>query len=208
MLRAFFIFQGSMSLSAKSPGVSKETSSIVEALAGTRLFTSLPDSVLEELSSLFVERSFEEDEASFHQGDVGEALLIIKSGQARVEREIMDGRRVILALRGPGAVLGEMALLDGSPRSASVYAQEASTALSLARSSFFDLPPQLAERERRGGSASALRASPSTLHRARAAWSGLPVDVALRLRRVRPRAGPVAQAGEEGEERTPNVQEQ
>lgn len=110
---------------------------IREALAKTRLFSELSSESLEGLSPLFVERTFEKEEIIFRQGDQGEALLVLVSGQVAVEKEIMDGRRVTLALRGPGAVLGEMALLDGSERSASIYAVERTKGLTLARSSFF-----------------------------------------------------------------------
>lgn len=110
---------------------------VKEALSSTRLFSSLPPEHLEELAPLFVERTFEKEEVIFHQGDEGESLFLVISGQARVEREIMDGRRVTLALRGPGSVLGEMALIDGAERSASVYALERVKGLSLARSSFY-----------------------------------------------------------------------
>lgn len=115
-----------------------ESSALVkEALSATRLFSGLSPEMLEELAPLFVERSFEKEEVIFHQGDEGESLFLLTSGQAVVEREIMDGRRVTLALRGPGAVIGEMALIDGAQRSASVYALERVKGLSLARSSFF-----------------------------------------------------------------------
>jgi CRP/FNR family transcriptional regulator, cyclic AMP receptor protein len=116
-------------------GDSKEF--VTKALTATRLFSGLPADILNELAPFFVERTFEKDEVVFHQGDEGEALFVVISGQVSVEREIMDGRRVTLALRGPGSVLGEMALLDGTERSASIYAIERTKGLTLARSSFF-----------------------------------------------------------------------
>ena len=113
------------------------TEFVRDALNSTRLFSGLPDPILDELAPLFVERTYEKEEVIFRQGDEGEALILVVSGQVRVEKEIMDGRRVTLALRGSGSVLGEMALLDGSPRSASLYALERTKGLSLARSAFF-----------------------------------------------------------------------
>lgn len=92
-----------------------------------------------------MERSFEKEEVIFRQGDQGESLLVLVSGQVAVDKEILDGRRVTLALRGPGSVLGEMALLDGSERSASIYAVERSRGLTLARSSFFSFLKQHTE---------------------------------------------------------------
>ena len=107
-----------------------------EALASTRLLSNLSDELMDQLATSFVERTYQKDEAIFHQGDPGDALFVIASGQVRVEKEILDGTPVTLALRGPGAVIGELALLDGAPRSATVYALEMVKGLSLARSSF------------------------------------------------------------------------
>lgn len=118
---------------------------VVEALAKTRLFSGLTGEALEGLAPLFVERTYEKEEVIFRQGDQGEALFVLASGQVAVEKEIMDGRRVTLALRGPGAVLGEMALIDGAERSASVYAVERTKGLTLARSSFFRFLSQHSE---------------------------------------------------------------
>mgnify|MGYP001179645649 CR=1 FL=1 len=106
---------------------------VQDALAKTRLFSGLSPESLERLVPHFVERSFEKEEVIFRQGDQGESLLVLVSGQ------------VTLALRGPGSVLGEMALLDGSERSASIYAVERSRGLTLARSSFFSFLKQHTE---------------------------------------------------------------
>ena len=109
---------------------------IRESLASTRLLSNLSEEALDRLAPSFVERVYQKGEAIFHQGDPGDALFLISSGQVRVEREILDGTPVTLALRGPGSVIGELALLDGTTRSATVYAMGMVKGLSLARSSF------------------------------------------------------------------------
>lgn len=109
---------------------------IRDSLASTRLLSNLPDQTLEQLVPLFVERIYQKDEAIYHQGDAGDSLFLISSGQVRVEKEILDGTPVTLALRGPGSVIGELALLDSTTRSATVYAMGQVQGLSLARSSF------------------------------------------------------------------------
>lgn len=109
---------------------------IGDSLATTRLFSDMPEEALQQLIPAFVERIYQAGEAVFHQGDPGESLFVIGTGQVRIEREILDGTPVTLALRGPGSVIGELALLDGSPRSASVYALGTVKGLSLARSAF------------------------------------------------------------------------
>lgn len=110
---------------------------VKEALGRTAVFFGLSEEALERLAPLFLEKTYQKDQTLFRQGEQGEALVVIVSGQVTVEKEIIDGRRVTLALRGPGAVLGEMALLDGAARSASVYALESTTCLALDRGSFY-----------------------------------------------------------------------
>jgi CRP/FNR family transcriptional regulator, cyclic AMP receptor protein len=112
------------------------TAWIRESLASSRLLSELPAEALNELTPSFLERSFLKGEPLCHQGDPGESLFIIGSGQVKVEKEILDGSQVTLAIRGPGSVIGELALLDGAPRSATVVALTPVKALSLAQSSF------------------------------------------------------------------------
>lgn len=66
------------------------------------------------------------------QGDAGVGLYVIKSGKVRIiQASNPDRAEEVLGTAGPGEVLGEMALLDDLPRSASVVAQEDVTALLL-----------------------------------------------------------------------------
>lgn len=57
-----------------------------------------------------------------NEGDRSERMVIIVSGQAKVSYFTADGREVLLAVRGPGDLLGELAALDGEPFSATVTA--------------------------------------------------------------------------------------
>ena len=70
------------------------------------------------------------------QGDEGEALFLIRTGQVKVSVVAEDGREVILSVLGAGSFFGEMALLDDEPRSAHVFAMEESVLLSLRREDF------------------------------------------------------------------------
>jgi CRP/FNR family transcriptional regulator len=58
----------------------------------------------------------------FHEGDRSDACYIVRSGDLRVTREHPDGRAIALATLGPGDIFGELAMLDGEARSASVEA--------------------------------------------------------------------------------------
>ena len=70
------------------------------------------------------------------QGDSGESLLILLSGNARTSMIASNGHEIVLDYAEPGQVLGEIALLDGGERTATVTAIEASSALTITRSSF------------------------------------------------------------------------
>lgn len=72
------------------------------------------------------------------QGDVGDSLLILTEGSARVSMLTANGREIVLAYAEPGAVLGEIALLDGGERTASVFATSNGTALQLGRNALRD----------------------------------------------------------------------
>lgn len=92
-------------------------------LAKVPLFSIFEPSERAELSSRLQPRVYPEEQQLFLQGDLGSEMYIILSGNVRICRETLSGREVTLAIRGPGDFIGEMALLDGSPRSASGYAQ-------------------------------------------------------------------------------------
>lgn len=109
-----------------------------EALSGSFLFGSLGDSQRDALAELFIPVSYDPGEVLFRQGEAGDHLLLLTGGQVRVEREVLSGRSVTLALRHAGDVLGEMALIDGHPRSASASAIEPCQALVLGRERLYE----------------------------------------------------------------------
>ena len=76
------------------------------------------------------------------QGDKGDSLIILLDGQARVTVYTANGREIVLEYAGAGSVLGEIALLDGGERTASVIAMEPLRYLSLGRSAFEGLISQ------------------------------------------------------------------
>lgn len=73
------------------------------------------------------------------QGDSGESLLILLSGNARTSMIASNGHEIVLDYAEPGQVLGEIALLDGGDRTATVTAIEASSALTITRDAFSDI---------------------------------------------------------------------
>ncbi len=108
----------------------------LEVLRQVPLFASLPEAEITAFAPLMRERRFPRGSVILMQGDRGDALYLIGSGQVKVVLIGDDGREVILSVLGPGAFFGEMALLDDEPRSAHVVAMEDSALLQLRREDF------------------------------------------------------------------------
>jgi CRP/FNR family cyclic AMP-dependent transcriptional regulator len=71
-----------------------------------------------------------------HEGERSDWVLVLLTGRAKVSSFSKDGSEVVLAIRGPGALLGELAALDPRPRSATISALEPLEALVVAPEEF------------------------------------------------------------------------
>jgi CRP-like cAMP-binding protein len=111
----------------------------VEALSRCRLFKGLGAEELQAIARNLRTRRFRRGEVLFHEGDPGDALFIIASGAVKVVVPSDEGDEAILATVRRGEFLGELALLDGAPRSAGAIAMEATEALALPRMQFHQL---------------------------------------------------------------------
>jgi len=100
----------------------EEQASAVELLARVPLLFGLEPSELERIAQVAIPRSFPKGARVFHEGDRTDACYVIRAGEVRVTREHPDGRAIALATLGPGELVGELAMLDGGVRSASVEA--------------------------------------------------------------------------------------
>ena len=100
--------------------MSLDEESVAGLLRSVPLFAELEDDDLERFSRVAVPRSYPEGTRVFHEGDHSDACYIVKSGTFRVTREHPDGRAITLATLGEGDIVGELAMLDGEVRSASV----------------------------------------------------------------------------------------
>src|SRR5829696_7566508 len=67
-------------------------------------------------------RLFPRGQALFTEGDLGERVFMIERGWVTLRSAGPDGEEMILALRGPGEVVGEMSAFDGAPRTATALA--------------------------------------------------------------------------------------
>lgn len=107
----------------------------LDALRQLHLFRSLSDRALREIASACVRRRFAAGEVLVAEGAPGSHLLILLKGKADVVRADENHHEVLLATRGKGDVIGEMALFDGGTRSATVRATSKVEALTLTRES-------------------------------------------------------------------------
>jgi CRP-like cAMP-binding protein len=85
------------------------------------LFADVSVEILDEISRLTKEVEFHEADLLFSQGDVADELYIITDGNAEVLTK-RDGAQKTVETLGQGAIIGEMAVIDGHPRSATVRA--------------------------------------------------------------------------------------
>jgi CRP/FNR family cyclic AMP-dependent transcriptional regulator len=112
--------------------------SLVDALVlgNVPLFADLDEHDLRELAVEFRPRRYRRGETVFVTGDPGTSLCVVNSGSVKLALTSNEGREVILDMLGPGEVFGELALLDGEPRSADAVCLEASELLLLQRDAF------------------------------------------------------------------------
>ena len=111
----------------------------LELIRGVDLFSALADQQLEVLARMAVTKNYAKDETILHEDDVtNQSFFIIAKGQVKVFITGIEGREAILALLNEGEFFGEMSLLDGDPRSASVKAVEPSELVSISRNDFID----------------------------------------------------------------------
>jgi CRP/FNR family transcriptional regulator, cyclic AMP receptor protein len=92
----------------------------VERLRGVGLFAGCSDQQLGKIAQLADEIAVPKDYVLVYEGDYGDEVFVIAEGEA----EVTNGSRKAAAL-GPGSVVGELAVLDSGPRSATVTASSA-----------------------------------------------------------------------------------
>ena len=107
-----------------------------DALARAPLFSDLPVAEIERLGALLRPRRYARGEVIFLEGDRGDSLCLIAEGSIRIQLTDAYGREVVITVYGPGEIFGELALLDGEPRSADAIAQDASRVFWLQRDDF------------------------------------------------------------------------
>ena len=105
-------------------------------LRNVPLFSGLDESELQRLSQVAMRRRAGRNEQVVRAGEDAESLIVLLTGRAKVTNFDEEGREIILAWLGPGEFFGEMGLIDGSPRSASVVAVEPCELLTIGKTEF------------------------------------------------------------------------
>jgi hypothetical protein len=116
---------------AVSNGLDERMKELI-ALKRVPLFSTLTLEQLASIDQLMVTRHYVKDEPIFTRGDVGSELFVVLEGEIRIHLD-HEGREVTLARIGPSMVLGEMAVFDEQPRSASAQASADTTVRVLRR---------------------------------------------------------------------------
>jgi CRP/FNR family transcriptional regulator/CRP/FNR family cyclic AMP-dependent transcriptional regulator len=105
-------------------------------LKQVHIFNSLGDEEISTLAAVVRKRTFRQGEVIFHRDDPGQVLYIIKEGKVKICLISPDGQEISLVVFGKSEYFGELALLDGRPRSADAIALEKVECLALQRSDF------------------------------------------------------------------------
>jgi CRP-like cAMP-binding protein len=110
-----------------------------EVLGRTELFGGLAPGDLEAIASRGIVRSYPKGQILFYQHDPGEALYVILEGRVKAFVTSEDGAELNLGVFESPSILGEVALVDGGPRSASAEVVAPARLLVFTRGTFFSL---------------------------------------------------------------------
>jgi len=106
---------------------------VAAALAASSIFDGLGVNDVARLASRMQPRHYERGEVIISQGDAAGSLHVVCSGGVKIATVNEDGKETVLAFLRPGEMFGELAALDGGPRSATVTALERTETAALAR---------------------------------------------------------------------------
>lgn len=102
-------------------------------------FAGFSNAELRSIEEIGRTRFLEEGEYLFHEGDAGDSACLMLSGSVDVLRSGAEGAEILLANLGPGDVIGELAIIDGGARSATVRARENTELFMVLRRDFLSL---------------------------------------------------------------------
>ncbi|CAK0754008.1 Cyclic nucleotide-binding domain-containing protein [Gammaproteobacteria bacterium] len=113
---------------------------LVRLLSQVHLFTGFQRGDLVEILTVIEKELFSAGDYIFYEGDLGESLYILISGEVQVIKGASTTHPVEIARLSPGESFGEMALVEKKPRSASIRALNHCTILKLNGNHLIHLP--------------------------------------------------------------------
>ncbi|MFN3695275.1 MAG: Crp/Fnr family transcriptional regulator, partial [Ignavibacterium sp.] len=111
----------------------------IDFLKNIPIFSDLDDETLQKIYKSGLMQSFRKNSVILSEEDAGSAMFFIVEGKVKVSRSSGDGKEVILAILNESDFFGEMAILDGMTRSATVTAVEDSKLFIIQRAEFLEL---------------------------------------------------------------------
>ena len=111
----------------------------IQFLKQVDLFRSLSEKALFELSGITIESVQPAKTTVFKEGDKGDALYIVKAGKINILKRNSAGIDSVLVSLGKGAVVGDMAIIDEQPRSATIETVQETTFFIITKDDFRDL---------------------------------------------------------------------
>ncbi len=112
---------------------------LVALLAKTPVFAGLDEAGCAAVAAEMREVSFSASQVIFGRGDAGREIYLVTHGRVRLSVLTAEGRELSFAHAEPGALFGEIAMLDGDARTADATAVSKTTAYTLTKSSFLRL---------------------------------------------------------------------
>ena len=115
-----------------------QPTSAADVLARTTLFAAAPVDVSSAIGDRSQFRQLKAGAVLFREGDGAEGFFAVESGGLKATRLSPDGAEQVISLFGPGDVIGEMAMFDDAPRSATITALKPSTVIACGREAFIE----------------------------------------------------------------------
>lgn len=105
----------------------------------TPFFSRLDDVTIRFFEKVAVRKRFPKNTILFTKGDESDSLYIVYSGKVKAVIHDEHGKEVVLSVIGPGEYFGEMAAIDGAPRSATIVTKEPAEILIIRRKDFGEI---------------------------------------------------------------------
>lgn len=117
----------------KSLFVKRKEEGLEEFLKNTEIFSSLSRSEISRILPFLHFRTYRKGETVFKEGEPGVGLYIVRKGRVKLVRKVEEGSGMELAEVLPGEFFGEVAVIEGGPRTASAIVEEDAEMVSFLR---------------------------------------------------------------------------